>query len=156
VCIGAAAHDRHGLWRCPRTAASHNAPQSVGRTDRRGGGRAAAGPGSVDAAAVVRGDQQRRDGSGGTRGMSFVTTRNAVPLRLADVPVLDIDPFRRAVLSAVATGGRLLLLVGVPENGNGVRLLAGIADDGRGEIGLCSALVASSYPALTPDCPAAH
>ena len=37
-----------------------------------------------------------------------------------------------------------------------MRLLAGIADDGRGEIGLCSALVASSYPALTPDCPAAH
>lgn len=88
--------------------------------------------------------------------MSFVTTRNAVPLRLADVPVLDIDPFRRAVLSAVRAGGRLLLLIGMPENGNGVRLLAGIADDDRGEIGLCSVLVASSYPALTPDCPSAH
>ena len=78
----------------PDEPAARPMPDSrLGRADCRGGCRAAAGPGSLDAAAAVRGDRQRRDGSGGTRRMSFVTTRNAVPLRLADVPVLDIDLF---------------------------------------------------------------
>jgi Ni,Fe-hydrogenase III large subunit len=88
--------------------------------------------------------------------MAFATTRNAVPLPIAAVPVLEIDAFRRAVLARINDDGRLLLLIGFPQEGDRVRLLAAIAGGARGEIQLCSALVAGAYPALTPDCPAAH
>src|SRR5437016_6637055 len=88
--------------------------------------------------------------------MVFATTRNAVPLPAAAVPILDTDAFRREVLARIEQGGRLLLLIGLPGEANEVRLLAAIADASRGDILLCSTLVAGAYPALTPDCPAAH
>ncbi len=88
--------------------------------------------------------------------MAFATTRNAVPLPIAAVPVMEADEFRRDVLAAIDAGGRLLLLIGLPGNGQATRLLAAIADDARGEILVASAVVADAYPALTPDCPAAH
>src|SRR6266851_3538488 len=82
--------------------------------------------------------------------------RNAVPLPVAAVPVLDIDAFRRAVLGRIEQHGRLLLLIGLPHAGNEIRLLAAVADDPHGEIHLCSTLVVGAYPALTPECPSAH
>ena len=88
--------------------------------------------------------------------MAFATTRNAVPLPIAAVPVMEADEFRRDVLAAIDAGGRLLLLIGLPGNGHATRLLAALADDARGEILVASAVVADAYPALTPDCPAAH
>src|SRR6185503_1780646 len=36
------------------------------------------------------------------------------------------------------------------------RLVAVLADDGRGELGGLSTRVRDRYPALTPDCPQAH
>ena len=86
----------------------------------------------------------------------FATTRNAVPLPADVVPVTDVTSFRQGVLAAVADGGRLLLLTGLPQEGEGMRLLAAVADDSRGEIRLCSTVIDGVYPALTPDCPAAH
>jgi Ni,Fe-hydrogenase III large subunit len=88
--------------------------------------------------------------------MAFATICNAIPLPIAAVPVLDIAGFRREVLARVSDDGRLLLLTALPGDGNEIRLLAAIADDARGEILLCSTLVAGAYQALTPDCPAAH
>jgi Ni,Fe-hydrogenase III large subunit len=88
--------------------------------------------------------------------MVFATTCNAVPLPAAAVPILDTDAFRREVLARIERSGRLLLLTGLPHNGREIRLLAAIADDQRGEILLSSTLGAGAYPALTPDCPAAH
>jgi len=86
----------------------------------------------------------------------FATTRNAVPLPVDAIPVIAIDSFRQEVLAAIADSGRLLLLTGLPQEGEGTRLLAAIADDRGGEILLFSAIGASTYPSLTPDCPAAH
>lgn len=88
--------------------------------------------------------------------VAFATVRNAVPLPLAEVPVLDVCAFRQAVLAAIDGGGRLLLLTGIPHDRQGIRVLAAVADDSRGDIRLCSAFVADAYPALTPDCPPAH
>ncbi len=88
--------------------------------------------------------------------MVFATTRNAVALRTTAVPIRDIAEFRREVLARIGHNGRLLLLTGLPGDGNDIRLLAAIADDARGDILLCSTFVAAAYPALTPDCPAAH
>src|SRR5215469_5374841 len=88
--------------------------------------------------------------------MDFAATRNTVPLSLASVPVFDLGEFRDQVLARLAGGGRLLLLTGLPAEAKTVRLLAAIADDPRGDILLCSAIAADAYPALTPNCPAAH
>ena len=88
--------------------------------------------------------------------MPFATTRNAVPLPIAAVPLLDIAEFRREVLARIDRDGRLLLLIGLPGEASRTRVLAAIADDSRGEILLCSTLVADAYQALTPDCPAAY
>ncbi|MGE5268851.1 MAG: Ni,Fe-hydrogenase III large subunit [Thiohalocapsa sp.] len=88
--------------------------------------------------------------------MQFATTGNATPLPLASVPVLAIEDFRRVVIDAVGLGRRLLFLGGLGREGNAVRLLAALADDGRGDIGLCASDVGFSYPALTPDVASAH
>lgn len=86
----------------------------------------------------------------------FVRTRNAVPVRVDAVPFVEIEIFRREVLQAIDAGGRLLLLTGLWQKNGETRLLAAIADDAQGEIALCSTVVGGAYPALTPDCPAAH
>jgi Ni,Fe-hydrogenase III large subunit len=88
--------------------------------------------------------------------MPFAMTRNTVPLPIAAVPVLDIAEFRRDILDRIDRGGRLLLLTGLPGGGGETRLLAAIANDAQGDIAVCSTAVRDSYPALTPDCPAAH
>jgi Ni,Fe-hydrogenase III large subunit len=88
--------------------------------------------------------------------MPFATTRNTAPLPISAVPVVDIAEFRRDVLARIGRGGRLLLLSGLPGSDGETRLVAAIADDARGEIAVCSAAVRDAYPALTPDCPAAH
>ena len=81
---------------------------------------------------------------------------NAVPLPTAAVPVGPIEGFRREILSAIDEGRRLLLLVGLPDKGEGTRLLAALADDASGEIALSSTIVTGAYPSLTPHCPGAH
>src|SRR5579864_2764107 len=86
----------------------------------------------------------------------FAMTGNAVPVATASLPVADIGAFRHQVLAAIGEGSRLLLLVGLSQDAEGTRLLAALANDARGEIGLLATDVAGGYPALTPECPAAH
>jgi len=86
----------------------------------------------------------------------FARTNNAVPVRADAVPHVDIEMFRRVVLQAIDAGGRLLLLTGLSQKEGETRLLAAIADDAHGEIALSSTIVGGAYPALTPNCPAAH
>jgi Ni,Fe-hydrogenase III large subunit len=88
--------------------------------------------------------------------MRLLTTGNAVPVATAAIPVTDTDSFRGEVLAGIAEGWRLLLLVGLSQDQAGTRLLAALADDAHGEIGLIATVVGKNYPALTPDCPAAH
>ena len=87
--------------------------------------------------------------------MPIATVRNAEPLPLIAIPVLEIAVFRRVILEGVAGGRRLLFLGGIVPHG-ATRLLAALADDRGGEIGLFATDVTSSYPALTPECPSAH
>jgi len=87
--------------------------------------------------------------------MPIATVRNTEPLPLIAIPVLEIAVFRRVILEGVAAGRRLLFLGGIVPHG-ATRLLAALADDRGGEIGLFATHVTSSYPALTPECPSAH
>ena len=88
--------------------------------------------------------------------MTLLATGNAEPKPVEALPVLACDEFRETVLSRIADGRRLLFLSALPGEGGETRLLAALADDPKGEIALAATAVSGSYPALTPDCPAAH
>ncbi|HEU0215986.1 MAG TPA: NADH-quinone oxidoreductase subunit C [Stellaceae bacterium] len=86
----------------------------------------------------------------------LLDTGNAIRVPLAAVPEFAVDKFREAVLEAAGGRRRLLLLTGFAQSAAGTRLLAALADDTRGRIGLVSTTIAGAYPALTPHLPAAH
>ena len=75
---------------------------------------------------------------------------------LGAVPRESVEQFRETVVDAVTEGWRLVALFGMPETADGTRLLAVLADDAGGRLGVTSTLVGDRYPALTPVCPQAH
>jgi len=81
------------------------------------------------------------------------TARNGEALSLADVPLMTMDNFRRAVLNACSAEVRLAALTVLPGLEAGRILLAVLADDRRRLLGLLCAAVPldNRYPALTPD-----
>lgn len=80
--------------------------------------------------------------------------RRAVPFDA--VPTEPIDTFRETIISAVASGWRIVSFFGLTEDADRTRLVAVLAHDARGELGATSAIVTDRYPALTPHCPQAH
>ncbi len=87
---------------------------------------------------------------------SLLDTGNAVPVPVAEVPELGVDLFHDTVLAAVGRGRRLLLFCGLAQSAGRTRLLAALADDVHGRIGLVTTLAAGGYRSLTPACPSAH
>lgn len=83
-------------------------------------------------------------------------THNAVPVKLADIPVLEIEAFRSTILAEASSGNRLAAFFGMPEEDGKVRLLAVMANGGSSTLTLYSTLAKGSYPALTSECPQAH
>jgi Ni,Fe-hydrogenase III large subunit len=82
--------------------------------------------------------------------------RNRRAVAWHDVPIEPRHDFRAQTIEAVRGGARLVLLFGVPESLGRTRLVAVLADDARGSLGVSTCLVDGAYAALTPDCPAAH
>lgn len=80
--------------------------------------------------------------------------RRAIPL--AAIPMEPVEHFGQSVTEAVAGGWRIASLFGTPEGNGRTRLVAILADDAVGELGVTSAVVGERYPALTPACPQAH
>jgi hypothetical protein len=72
-------------------------------------------------------------------GKSILETWNGVAFDAADVPVLPVERFRSIVLDVLREGGRLAALFGRPAEGGRVRLVAVLADDKEGNLGLLSA-----------------
>ena len=106
---------------------------------------------------MVRSRARTRGGrSGGAVVTSLLDTGNAVPVPAAEVPALDVGLFRETVLASVAQGRRLLLLSGLAQTAEGTQLLAALADDVNGRVGLLTTVVGSSYPSLTGACPSAQ
>ena len=82
--------------------------------------------------------------------------RNRRTIPWAEVPCREVEEFRAEVAGAIAGGARLVSLFGMPEDDERTRLVAVLGDDGRSALGVTSAVVGASYPALTPRCPEAH
>jgi len=87
-------------------------------------------------------------------GPAGFRNRRAIPW--AEVPCRGLEEFRVEVAAATAGGARLVSLFGLPEDDQRTRLVAVLGDDERSALGVTSAVVGESYPALTPQCPEAH
>jgi Ni,Fe-hydrogenase III large subunit len=89
-------------------------------------------------------------------GALILETWNGVAVDAADVPVLSVDRFRSVILEVLRAGGRLASLSGRPLEGGAVRLLAVLADDPEGRLGLLATDVGDAYPSLSAEVPAAQ
>jgi len=89
------------------------------------------------------------------RSGDVLETWNGEAVELSAVPVVPVARFRALVLGVLRAGGRLAALFGREEEG-GVVLTAVLADDPEGRLGLVSARVGASYPALSSEAPAAQ
>ncbi len=87
---------------------------------------------------------------------SSLTVHNGAAVALGDIPQLTITELRDAVVGGVERGGRIAAFFAHPLAASRVRLFAVLAHSSGGSLSVCSADVADSYPALTPDCPQAH
>jgi len=92
--------------------------------------------------------------------LPLLWTRNGEAVALADVPVLKLADWRAAVVALCDAGARLSAMVPLagPAGPRGWDLVAVLADDRRGELGLVRGELPPSgaYPALTPDLPEAQ
>src|ERR1039457_6295276 len=82
-------------------------------------------------------------------------TRNGRSLARASVPRLGVEELRRAILDATSRGCRVAALFGVAA-GDGVELVAVLADDTEATLRVGTALVGDTYPSLTPECAQVH
>jgi Ni,Fe-hydrogenase III large subunit len=85
----------------------------------------------------------------------FLQLPNEQAVALDRVPLLPFPELRTALLDAVRSGGRIAALFGRPEGG-AVRIMAVVAREADGVLGLAQADVGGAFPALTRDCPQAH
>lgn len=86
----------------------------------------------------------------------FLRVRNGQAVPLRDLPQWAPDALGTAVISAIRSGGRLAAWFGRPSERSRVRILAVLARDAEGLLGLAETEVAGAYPALTPACPQAQ
>ena len=97
----------------------------------------------------------------------FLLTGNGQAVALRTVPRVEFQGFRRAVVTAVAAGARLVALPVRPlpvrplpkramAPGPALEILAVLALPDCARLGLLAAVLPERWPALTPDCPAAH
>jgi len=104
------------------------------------------------------------DAASGSRGDRIVNnmkrqaliTGNGEPVDWADIPRLSLEAFRQAIIQAVNNHQRLLALTGMKADGDGVVVLAVLADDGEGSLSMISSRMNGDYPSITPACPQAH
>jgi hypothetical protein len=88
--------------------------------------------------------------------MRSLGLRNGQRAAVRDVPVLDVDEFRREILAGIGGGARLAALFGYPQGGERLGLMAVLAQGSEGRLSVSSTVVADAYPALTPECVQAH
>jgi Ni,Fe-hydrogenase III large subunit len=86
----------------------------------------------------------------------LLTLQNAQAAAAGDVPRMDVEQFREAVICSVEAGARLSALFGHPAADGQLTLLAVLADDRAGELRVGSTVVGANYESLTNDCPQAQ
>ena len=85
----------------------------------------------------------------------FLFLKNGSAAPVSELPVLDFDQFRSAVIGKVQSACRVMAFFAMPEDEK-FRLTAILGNPAEHGFELTSALVGNTYPALTPDAPAFH
>ena len=73
-----------------------------------------------------------------------------------DIPLVSFDDFRTEIMDLCRPGKQARVVSLFALRGGEDRLVAVLADDAAGTIGVLSAPVGQSYPAFTPELPQAH
>jgi Ni,Fe-hydrogenase III large subunit len=85
-----------------------------------------------------------------------LTLRNGKSAALGEVPILDIEEFRRAVIDAPSRHRRVSALFGVPD-GERLRLFVVLAADLEAQLFVTSTFIeGNAYPSVTNECPQVH
>jgi Ni,Fe-hydrogenase III large subunit len=87
---------------------------------------------------------------------THLSLRNGEAAKIEEIPRLGFSEFKEAVLSGLEAGGRLSALFGRPTSKDGLELFSVLAHGKSGELAIVATEAGKSYPALTPDCTAAH
>lgn len=90
--------------------------------------------------------------------IGFAPSRNGLVIPLRDVPELSFSDYRRAIVEAVADGGRVCaLFADFDSTSSAMRMYVAIGDATRARLHVArTRLDSDRYPSLTPDCPAVH
>lgn len=89
-------------------------------------------------------------------GSAFFPASNPAYAPLGEVPVHEPDYFSQVLCDALGKGQRLVSLFGVPQGGDKVSLIAVVADDPTGELGIARMTPAKAFPTITRHHPQAH
>jgi Ni,Fe-hydrogenase III large subunit len=88
---------------------------------------------------------------------TVLVTRNGRAFDRDEVPRVDLEAFRRAVIEAPTRRGRIAALLGVAAPEDRVDLFAVIAADADGHIAVTSTrLESDAFESMTPECPEVH
>jgi len=87
----------------------------------------------------------------------WLTAENGQAVPSKRLPVVPFPTLRRALIAAVSGGARISALPVWQEGGQGpLRLAAVLSRPASGVLSLMSCELPDAFPALTPECPAAH
>jgi Ni,Fe-hydrogenase III large subunit len=86
---------------------------------------------------------------------SFLPVANRRCVRLADVPVLRVDDLAEELARSSGDATRIVSLFGTAETPHTLRLIAVVARDDAGELGVASTMVNRIYPAISTRFPQA-
>lgn len=78
------------------------------------------------------------------------------PISRDEIPLLDFEMFRGTLLDECESGGRIVALLGNPQQSQSVRLIAVVAQASTGTLSAYATQGRDRYPALTPDLPQVH
>ena len=87
---------------------------------------------------------------------TFLSTANGTPQRLASVPLLEMDAFRRVLFAAVAEGARLSAMTCFPGGESALPAHGRPVPAVNGRTACHLRRSRPRYPSLTPECPSAH
>ena len=90
------------------------------------------------------------------KAAAFAVMQNGTSLPLTRVPVVPIAGFRQLVTGAVRDGAEIASLFAAPGSRRDLLLVAVLSDPHTGVMRVAASLVETSWPALTPECEAAH
>lgn len=80
-----------------------------------------------------------------------IANRRCVPL--ADVPLLEVEELAAELERGARDGARIVALFGMPEASRTLRLMAVVARDDAGALGIASAIVGREYRSIAVTCP---